>query len=153
MTQISELNQKLSKQGQHPVGRKGIFHLIGLVKFAAYKWLNRTKFRENEPGRIQLLTYALPTTYNKSKPKNELFAIVNKDDITLQSRELIASLLVYWSNLHYELNVKAKTNSYHDIPLKDYLFWEKTVVNSTILGNHQFEKAGITKILSSHTIM
>ena len=37
MTQISDLNQKLSKQGRHPVGRQGIFHLMGLVKFAAYK--------------------------------------------------------------------------------------------------------------------
>ena len=35
MTQISNLNQKLGKQGRHPVGRQGIFHLMGLVKFAA----------------------------------------------------------------------------------------------------------------------
>ena len=72
MTQISYLHQKLSKQGCHLVGRQGIFHLMGLVKFAAYKWLNMIKYRENEPGRIQLLTWALPTTYNKSKAKNEL---------------------------------------------------------------------------------
>ena len=95
MTQISDLNQKLSKQGRHPVGRQGIFHLMGLVKFAAYNWLDRIKYRENEPGRIQLLTWALPTTYNKSKAENELFSIVSKYHITLQSRELIASLLVY----------------------------------------------------------
>ena len=70
MTQISDLNHKLGKQGCHPVGRQGIFHLMGLVKFAAYKWLNKIKYRENEPGRIQLLTWALPATYNKSKAKN-----------------------------------------------------------------------------------
>ena len=56
MTQISNLNQRLGKQGHHPVGRQGIFHIIGLVKFLAYKWLNKIKYRENEPGRIQLLT-------------------------------------------------------------------------------------------------
>ena len=72
--------------------------------------------------------------------RNELFSIVNKDHITLQSKELIASLLVYWSNLHYDLTVKARTNSYHNISLKDYLFRGKTVIHSTILGNHQFEK-------------
>ena len=72
--------------------------------------------------------------------KTELFSIVNKDHITLQSKELIASLLVYWSNLHYELTVKARTNSYHNSPLKDYLFWGKIFINSTILSNHQFEK-------------
>ena len=69
MTQISEINKQLNKQGRHPVGRKGIYHLMGLVKFVAYKWLNRTKLRENEPGRIQVLTYALPMTYNKSMAK------------------------------------------------------------------------------------
>ena len=86
------MHKKLSQQGHHPVGRMGIFHLIGLVKFLAYKWLNKIKYRENEPGRIQLLTWALPTTYNKAKAKNELFSIESKDHITLQSRDLIASL-------------------------------------------------------------
>ena len=123
----------------------GIYHLMGLVKFAAYKWLNKTKFRKDEPGRNQALTYEMPITYNKSMAKNELFSIVNKDHITLQSKELIASLLVYWSNLHYDLTVKARTNSYHNISLKDYLFWGKTVIHSTILGNHQFEKIGTTR--------
>ena len=140
MTQISYLNLRLGKQGRHPVGRQGIFHLIGLVKFLAYKLLNKINYRENEAGRIQLLTWALPTTYNKSKAKNELFSIDSKDHVTLQSRELIASLLVYWSNLHYELNLKAKTLGYYNIPLKDYLFWGTTVINSTILSNHQLEK-------------
>ena len=65
------------------MGRQGIFHLMGLVKFAAYKWLNKTKYRENEPGRIQLLTWALPMTYNKSKATNEIFSITSKDHITL----------------------------------------------------------------------
>ena len=82
MTKISDLNQRLSKQGRHPVGRQGIFHLIGLVKFLAYKWLSKIKYRGNEPGRIQLLTWAMPTTYNKSKAKNELFSIESKDHIT-----------------------------------------------------------------------
>ena len=101
MTQISDVHKRFSQQGRHPVGRMGIFHLIDLVKFLAYKWLNKIKYRENEPGRIQLLTWALPTTYNKTKAKNELFSIESKDHITLQSRESIASLLVYWSHLHY----------------------------------------------------
>ena len=79
-------------------------------------------FRQNEPGRIQVLTYALPMTYNKSMAKNELFSIVKKDHITLQSKELIASLMVYWSHLYHELTVKARTNSYHNISLKNYLF-------------------------------
>ena len=43
MTQISVLNQKLNQQGHHPVGRQGIFHQMGLVKFAAYKWLNKMR--------------------------------------------------------------------------------------------------------------
>ena len=42
MTQISEINKQLNKQGRHPVGRKGIYYLMGLVKFLAYKWLNKT---------------------------------------------------------------------------------------------------------------
>ena len=147
MTQISDLNQRLGKQGRHPVGRQGIFHLIGLVKFLAYKWLNKIKYRKNEPERIQLLTWALPTTYNKSKAKNELFSIDSKDHVTLQSRELIASLLVYWSNLYYELNLKVKTLGYYNVPLKYYLFWGTTVVNSTILSNHQFKKSKILQKL------
>ena len=53
MTQISVLNQKLNQQGHHPMRRQGIFHQMGLVKFAAYKWLN--KVRKGEPGRIQFL--------------------------------------------------------------------------------------------------
>ena len=69
-----------------------------------------------------------------------MFSIENKDHITLQSRELIASLLVYWSHLHYELNLKAKTLGYYNIPLKDYIFGGITVINSAIFGNHPFEK-------------
>ena len=72
--------------------------------------------------------------------KNELFSIVNKDHTTQQSKELIVSLLIYWSKLHYELNVKARTNSYQTISLKDYLFWGKTVIHSTIFSTQQFEK-------------
>ena len=36
MTQISDVHKRLSQQGHHPVGRMGVFHLIGLVKFLAY---------------------------------------------------------------------------------------------------------------------
>ena len=132
MSQISDVHKKLSQQGCHPVGRMGVFHLMGLVKYLAYKWLN--KIRDNEPGRIQLLTWALPTTYEKSKAKNELFSLESKDHMTLQSRELTASLLVYWSHLHYELNLKAKTLGYNNIPLKDYIFWGVKVVKSSIFS-------------------
>ena len=59
-----------------------MYHIFGLVKFAAYKWLNKIKFRKDEPGRIQVLTYAPPTTYSKFLPKNEIFSIVNKDHVT-----------------------------------------------------------------------
>ena len=69
ITQISEIHKKLNKEGCHPVGRNGIYHVIGLVKFTAYKWLNRTKFRKNEPGRSQVFTYTMPTTYSKSMAK------------------------------------------------------------------------------------
>ena len=100
MKQISEIHRKLNKEGIHPMGRNGVYHILGLVKFVAYKWLNKIKLRENEPGRIQVLTYALPTTYSKSMAKNELFSIVNKDHTTQQSKELIVSLLIYWSKLH-----------------------------------------------------
>ena len=116
------------------MGRNGVYHTLGLVKFAAYK------FRKDEPGRIQVLTYALPTTYSKSMAKNELFFIVYKDHATQQSKELIVSLLIYWSKLHYELNVIARTNIYQTIYLKDYLFWGKTVIHSTIFSTQQFEK-------------
>ena len=139
LTQISETHKQLDKKGCHTVGRREIYHHKGLVKFAAYKWLNRTKLGKDEPGRIQVLTYAMPTTYNKSMAKNELFSIVNKDHVTHQRKELIGSLL-YWSNLHYDITVKARINIYQHISLKDYLFWGKTVVHSTIPGNHQFEK-------------
>ena len=72
--------------------------------------------------------------------KNELFSIVNKDHTTQQSRDLIISLLLYWSKLHYELNVKARNNSYQTIYLKDYLFWGKTVIHTTMFSTQQFEK-------------
>ena len=82
MRQISEILRKLNKEGRHPVGRNGVYHILVLVKFVAYKWLNKIKLKENEPGRIQVLTYALPTTYSKSMARNELFSIVNKDHTT-----------------------------------------------------------------------
>ena len=64
----------------------------------------------------------MPTAYDKSEAKNELFSIVNKDHITLQSKELIAPLLIHWSNLHYDFTVNARTTDYYNISLKDYLF-------------------------------
>ena len=73
MTQISDVHKKLSKEGRHPVGRNGVYHIFGLVKFAAYKWLNKIKFRKDEPGRIPDLTYAMLTTYSKSLARNEIF--------------------------------------------------------------------------------
>ena len=72
--------------------------------------------------------------------KNELFSIINKDHASQQSKELIASLLIWWSNTHHEINQKAKTNSYRTISLRDYLFWGKTVVHSTVFSVQQFEK-------------
>ena len=129
-SQISDIHNRLSKQGRHPVGRMGLFHLMGLVKYLAYKWLN--KVRDNEPGRIQLITRALPTTYDKINAENELFSLTCKDHNTLQSRDLNASLLVSWSQLHYELNVKAKTLDYNNIPLKDYLLWGAAISQKII---------------------
>ena len=37
ISQISDVHKQLSQQGRHPVGRMGIFHLMGIVKFLAYK--------------------------------------------------------------------------------------------------------------------
>ena len=111
LNQIYKIYKKLNKEGRHPVGRNGIYHILGLVKFTFYKWLNKIKSRKNEPGKIQLHTYAMPTTYSKSMAKNELFSIINKDHASQQSKELIASLLIWWSNTHHEINQKAKTNS------------------------------------------
>ena len=48
----------------------------------------------------------MSTTYDRIEAKNELFSIVNKDHTKLQSKEPITSLLIYWSNLHYDLTVK-----------------------------------------------
>ena len=73
MTQIFEVHKKLSRDGRHPVGKNGVYHIFGLVKFAAYKWLSKIKFRKDEPGRIQVHTYAMPTTYSKYMAKNEIF--------------------------------------------------------------------------------
>ena len=50
------------------------------------------------------------------------------------------SLLIYWTNLYLALNTKAKTTNYQNISLKDYLFWGKTVIHSTIHSTHTFEK-------------
>ena len=54
--------------------------------------------------RLQLLTFALPTTDSQSMAKNEIFKIISKDQVTQQSKPLITSLLIFWSNIHIELN-------------------------------------------------
>ena len=123
MTQIIEVRKKLKKEGRHPLGRNGVYHIFGLVKFAAYMWLNKIKSRKGKYNKIQALT----TTYTNSKAKNEIFSIINKDHFTQQSKELITSLLIYWTNLYLELNTKVNTINYQNISLKDYLFWVKTV--------------------------
>ena len=72
--------------------------------------------------------------------KNEIFSLLNKDHFTQQSKELIASLLICWTNLYSVLNNKARATNYQTISLKDYLFWGKTVIHSTIHSIHTFEK-------------
>ena len=69
ITQITEVHKKISKEGRHSVGRNGVYHIFGLIKFAAYKWLNKITSRKDELGKIQ----ALPTTYTQSMDKNEIF--------------------------------------------------------------------------------
>ena len=67
--------------------------------------------------------------------KNEIFSIINKDHYTHQSKELIASLLIYWTNLHVAFNKRFKITNYKTISLKDYLFWGQTVIHK-----HTIEK-------------
>ena len=43
LNQIYKIYKKLNKEGRHPVGRNGIYHILGLVKFTFYKWLNKIK--------------------------------------------------------------------------------------------------------------
>ena len=117
------------------MGRYSVYYIFGLVKFAAYKWLNKIKSRKNKYDKKQVL----PTTHSNSTAKNK-FSIINKDHFTQQSKELITSLLIYWTNLYLELNLKASTTSPQNISLKDYLFWGKTVIHSTIHSTHTFEK-------------
>ena len=136
MSQIIEVHKKLKKKGRHPLGRNGVYHIFGLVKLAAYKWLNKIKSRKGKYNKNQ----ALPTTHTSSKAKNEIFSIMNKDHFTQQSKELITSLLIYWTNLYLDLNTKVNTTSYQNISLKDYLFWGKTVIHSTIHTTHTFER-------------
>ena len=47
MNQVYDVYKKLNKEGRHPVGRNGVYHVFGLVKFTAYKWLNKIKSRKN----------------------------------------------------------------------------------------------------------
>ena len=37
MSQITEFHKKLKKEGRHPQGRNGVYHIFGIIKFAAYK--------------------------------------------------------------------------------------------------------------------
>ena len=86
MSKITEVHKKLKKEGRHPLGRNGVYYIFGLVKFAAYKWLNKIKSRKDKLSKIQ----ALPTTYTQSMAKNEIFSVINKDNFTQQSKELIS---------------------------------------------------------------
>ena len=136
MNQIMEVHKRLKKVGRHPLGRNGVYHIFGLVKFAAYKWLNKIKSRKNKYDKKQVL----PTTHTNSTAKNEIFSIINKAHFTQQSKELITSLLIYWTNLYLELNLKASTTNEQNISLKDYLFWGKTVIHLTIHCTHTWER-------------
>ena len=55
MNQIMEVHKRLKKVGRHPLGRNGVYYTFGLVKFAAYKWLNKMKFRKNKYDKKQVL--------------------------------------------------------------------------------------------------
>ena len=118
------------------MGRNGVYHIFGIIKFAAYKWLNKIKSRKDKQNKIQ----PLPSTYTHSMARNKMFSITNKDHFTQQSKELIASLQIYWTNLYCVLKIKARTTNYQNISLKDYLCWGKTVIHSTINSIHTFEK-------------
>ena len=56
---------------RNPLGTKGIYHILGLVIFAALKWLN--KIRKDEWNRLQAEAFLLPTTHSKSRAKNGVF--------------------------------------------------------------------------------
>ena len=66
MSQITEVHKKLKKEGRHPLGRNGVYHTFGIIKFAAYKWLNKIKSRKDKQNKIQ----TLPSTYTHSMAKN-----------------------------------------------------------------------------------
>ena len=66
MNQIMEVHKRLKKEGRHPLGRNGVYYILGLVKFTAYKWLNKIKSRKSKYNKIQ----TLQTTYSNSHAKN-----------------------------------------------------------------------------------
>ena len=66
MNQIMEVHKRLKKEGRHPLGRNGVYYILGLVKFTAYKWLNKIKSRKGKYNKVQ----TLPTIYTNSKAKN-----------------------------------------------------------------------------------
>ena len=37
INQIMEVHKRLKKEGRHPLGRNGVYYILGLVKFTAYK--------------------------------------------------------------------------------------------------------------------
>ena len=43
MEQIITLHEDLTKEGRHPLGSKGVYHILGVVKFAALKWMNKVR--------------------------------------------------------------------------------------------------------------
>ena len=52
MNQIIEVHKRLKKEGRHPLGRNGVYYILGLVKFTAYKWLNKIKSRKDKYSKI-----------------------------------------------------------------------------------------------------
>ena len=65
MNQIMEVYKGLKKVGRHLLGRNGVYYILGLVKFTAYKWLNKIKSRKNKYSKI----HTVPTTYTNSNAK------------------------------------------------------------------------------------
>ena len=78
-----EVHKRLKKEGRHPLGRNGVYYILGLVKFTAYKRLNKIKSRKGKYNKVQ----TLPIIYTNSKAKNEIFSIIYKDHFTQQSRD------------------------------------------------------------------
>ena len=128
MDQINILQKKFTKLGRHPLGSKGVYHILGLVRFCALKWLN--KIRKDEWNRLQAEAFLLPTKYSKSKAQNGVFSITCEDHSTQQSAKLISALLIYWSSLHIKLIKLTQTTNLS--------FLGKVVIHSNVYSNHKF---------------